>query len=393
MKKEKVMNQTKNSAKDEDKLFLDICLIWETSRNYAARSVNSAHSISSWLIGRRIVEFEQSGVFRAEYGKKVLKNISLRLKSRYGSGFSISGLQYARSFYIQYPKFLEIQHAARVKSEKQHAVSVNLGQEHFAVSGIELILKNTTEKKWEPGIINPNLSWTHYRSLLKIKRLDVRNFYEIESIKSGWTARELERQINSLLFERLLKSRNKKGVMELANKGVNVNKPIDILKDPFVLEFLDIPETYKLVETKLETALISKLKDFLLELGCGFAYIGRQKRLTLDGDHFYTDLVFYHVKLKCYVIIDLKTKKLTHGDIGQMLMYVNFYDREIKNKDDNPTVGLILCTEKNDEVVKYVLDEKKKQIFAAKYQFELPSEEELLKELKDEIGKIKTIDK
>ncbi|MBU4485599.1 MAG: DUF1016 family protein [Candidatus Delongbacteria bacterium] len=366
-----------------------MCSIWETSRNYAARSVNSAHSISSWLIGWRIVEFEQVGMIRAEYGKKVLKNISLRLNSKYGSGFSVSGLQYARSFYTQYPKFLEIQHAPRVKFEKQHALRVKSDHDQFAVSGIESILKNTTDKKWEPGIFNANLSWTHYRALLKIKRLDVRNFYEIESIKSGWAARELERQINSLLFERLLKSRNKKGVMELANKGVNVNKPIDILKDPFVLEFLDIPETYKLVETKLETALISKLKDFLLELGCGFAYIGRQKRLTLDGDHFYTDLVFYHVKLKCYVIIDLKTKKLTHGDIGQMLMYVNFYDREIKNKDDNPTVGLIFCTEKNDEVVKYVLDEKKKQIFAAKYQFELPSEEELLKELKDEIGRIK----
>jgi predicted nuclease of restriction endonuclease-like (RecB) superfamily len=388
MKDKKKIKQTQITGIAEESLFLDICSILETSRNHAARTVNSAHSISCWLIGWRMIEFEQTGKIRAEYGKTVLKNISLRLKAKYGSGFSVSGIQYMRAFYVQYPDFLEIQHAMRVKSQIQHTLFVKSEKSQFSNNNIASILKGSIEKPWKPGIHNPDLSWTHYRILLKIKRLDVRNFYEIETIKSGWTARELERQINSLLFERLLKSRDKKGLMALANKGNEIINPVDIMKDPFVLEFLDLPESHKLVETKLETALISKLKDFLLELGYGFAFIGRQKRLTLDGDHFYTDLVFYHIKLKCYVIIDLKTKKLTHGDIGQMLMYVNYYDREIKCKDDNPTLGLILCTEKNDTVVKYVLDEQQQQIFAGKYQFELPTEEELIVELKKELKQV-----
>ena len=174
-------------------------------------------------------------------------------------------------------------------------------------------------------------------------------------------------------------------MLELANKGLVISKPIDIIKDPVILEFLDLPESHRLAETKIETALISKLKDFLLELGSGFAYVGRQKRLTLNGDHFYPDLVFYHIKLKCYVILDLKTHKLTHEDLGQMLMYVNYYDREIKTKEENPTIGLILCTDKNDAVAEYVLGEKQRQIFTSRYQHELPTVEELERELRREM--------
>lgn len=241
------------------------------------------------------------------------------------------------------------------------------------------------ESTWKPGHLHSGLSWTHYRALLKVERRDVRDFYEIEAVRNGWSARQLERQINSLLFERLLKSRDKAGVLALANEGLVPARPEDAIKDPYVLEFLDLPESHRLVESRVEEALISKLQDFLLELGSGFAFIGRQVRLTLDGDHFYPDLVFYHVKLKCYVVIDLKVEKLSHGDLGQMQMYVNYYDREIAVPDDQPTIGLILCADKNDAMVRYVLDEKSRQIFASRYQFQLPSEATLRAELRREL--------
>jgi predicted nuclease of restriction endonuclease-like (RecB) superfamily len=238
---------------------------------------------------------------------------------------------------------------------------------------------------WRPGEVHPDLSWTHYRTLLKVERRDVRDFYEIESIKHGWSARQLERQIGSMLFERLLKSPDKEGVLALANAGLEPRKAADIIKDPYVLEFLDLPESNRLLESDLETALISRLQDFLLELGSGFAFIGRQVRITLDGDHFYPDLVFYHVKLKCFVVIDLKVAPLTHGDLGQMQMYVHYYDREVVAPDDNPTIGLVLCTAKNDAMVQYVLDDKSRQIFASRYQFQLPSEETLKNQLEREM--------
>jgi predicted nuclease of restriction endonuclease-like (RecB) superfamily len=229
------------------------------------------------------------------------------------------------------------------------------------------------------------LTWIHYRVLLKVDRREARDFYEIEAVRNGWSARQLERQINSLLFFRLLKSRDKKGLLALANEGQQIQQPVDAIKDPYVLEFLDLPESHRLVESKLEEALLSKLQAFLLELGSGFAFVGRQRRLTLDGDHFYPDLVFYHARLKCYVIVDLKVEKLTHADLGQMQLYVHYYDREVAGPDDNPTLGLILCTEKNNAVVRYVLDEQNKQIFASNYQFHLPSEEELRQELRREM--------
>ncbi len=404
----------KPAVKLKPDLYIRIRSILENARVVVSRSVNTTQVIANWLIGREIVEEEQLGKVRADYGKTLLVDLSHKLQKEYGSGYSIDNLELFRRFYHCYPCL--ISDAVRRKSEEEefsngrfvsklHAMRGELGEiqpvnrKSDAVrrkfKSVKKSLKNTGEtdqtrndKSWKQGQLNPNLSWTHYRALLKVKRTDAQSFYEIEASNNNWSARQLERQINSLLFERLIKSRNKKGIMALANKGQEISMPIDIIKDPFVLEFLDLPESNKLVETKLETALISKLKDFLLELGCGFAFVGRQKRLTLDGDHFYTDLVFYHIKLKCYVILDLKTKKLSHGDIGQMLMYVNFYDREIKEQDDNPTVGLILCTEKNDEVVKYILDKKQQQIFASKYQLELPSEKELILELKKELNQL-----
>ena len=189
----------------------------------------------------------------------------------------------------------------------------------------------------------------------------------------------------SLLFDRLAKSRDKKGVLPLANEGQVLTRPQDVIKDPYVLEFLDLPEAHRLVESRVEEALIGQMQSFLLELGRGFAFVGRQLRLTLDGDHFYPDLVFYHVKLKCYVVIDLKVGKLAHGDLGQMLLYVNYYDREVAAKDDSPTIGLILCSEKNDAVVRYVLADKNNQVFASRYQLHLPSEDDLRTEMRREL--------
>jgi predicted nuclease of restriction endonuclease-like (RecB) superfamily len=194
-----------------------------------------------------------------------------------------------------------------------------------------------------------------------VDRPEARDFYEIEAVRNGWSARQLERQINSLLFFRLLKSRDKKGLLALANEGQQVLEPVDAIKDPYVLEFLDLPESHRLVESKLEEALISRMQEFLLELGSGFAFVGRQRRITLEGDHFYPDLVFYHTRLKCYVVVDLKVDKLTHADLGQMQLYVHYYDREVAGSGDSPTLGLILCTDKNDALVRYVLDESKRQ--------------------------------
>jgi len=280
-----------------------------------------------------------------------------------------------RSFFLSYPELLAKQHAVRVEFYAppiQHAARVALPPEGPA----------------RAGVLHPGLSWTHYRILLKVERQEIRDFYEIEAIRSGWSARQLERQINSFLFERLLKSRDKKGVRALANEGQVLTRPQDAIKDPYVLEFLDLPESHRLVESHIEQALLGQLQAFLLELGSGFAFVGRQRRLTLDGDHFYPDLVFYHVKLKCYVVIDLKVGKLTHGDLGQMLLYVNYYDREVAARDDSPTIGLILCSEKNDAVARYVLADKNQQVFASRYQFVLPSVAQLRAEIRRELEQL-----
>lgn len=346
--------------------------IWDSARTQAARSVNTAHVCANWLIGQQIVEAEQGGAKRAGYGKALLKTLSEQLSGEYGDGFSVSALQYMRGFFLGYPGLLAKQHALRVEFDTpqiQHAVRGESGANDV----------------WHPGLLHSGLSWTHYRTLLKVERREVRDFYEIEASRSGWSARQLERQINSFLFERLAKSRDKKGVLALANVGQELVRAHDVIKDPYVLEFLDLPESHRLVESRIEAALINQLQAFLLELGSGFAFVRRQRRLTLDGDHFYPDLVFYHVKLKCYVVIDLKVGKLTHGDLGQMLLYVNYYDREVMTKDDNPTIGLILCSEKNEAVVRYVLADKNEQVFASRYQFALPSEADLRAEIRREL--------
>ena len=373
--------------------------ILEAAKSHLARSVNTTQVVANWLIGREIVEEEQKGAGRAGYGEELIGDLAKRLTKDFGRGYSPDNLFWFRRLYQGYPALIEGKfdalrqifessaegvrkgHGLRDKSE---AAPRKTSQEATAMlSTIGYALRG---QSWSPGQLHPNLSWTHYRTLLRVDKAQVRSFYEIEAIKNNWSARELERQINSLLYERLALSRDKKGLMRLAVKGHEAQKPADVFKDPVVMEFLGLPESPKLVETDLEQALIDNLQSFLLELGKGFAFVARQQRLTLDGDHFYIDLVFYHTVLKCYVLIDLKTGKLTHQDLGQLQLYVNYYDRERRTAGDNPTLGLILCADKNDAVVKYTLGpDQQKTIFASRYKLHLPSEAELRAELRREV--------
>ncbi len=323
------------------KIYERIRKIIENARGNIARVINTEMVIAYWQIGREIVEEEQKGKSRADYGKKLLENLAKRLTVEFGKGFDDSNLWHMRKFYQMYP-----------------------------------IL----------DALRRELSWTHYRILMRVDRQEARSFYEIECIKNNWSARELERQKGSLLFERLALSKDKKGLLKLAQKGQEINTYEDMIKDPYVLEFTGLHAQPKLYENKLEQGLIDNLSRFLLELGKGFTFVARQKKISLDGDHFYIDLVFYNTILKCYVIIDLKIGKLIHQDIGQMQMYVNYYDREIKQANENPTVGLILCEDKKDAVVRYTLSKNNKQIFASRYKLYLPSEAELIRELKRERG-------
>ena len=232
--------------------------------------------------------------------------------------------------------------------------------------------------------LSDQLTWSHYILLLKVEKEEARNFYMIETVENNWASRELDRQINSLLYERIALSKDKEGVKELAIKGQVIQKPADIMKEPYIFEFLDKPENNRFLERGLESALMNKLQMFLLELGKGFSFVARQKRITIDGDHFYIDLVFYNYILKCFVLIDLKMGKLAHTDIGQMDFYVRYFEKEMKLEGDNPTIGLLLCADKNDAMVKYTLLDESKNIFASKYKFYFPTEEELMEELERE---------
>lgn len=356
--------------------------ILESARSSVARSVNTTQVVAYWLIGREIVEEEQKGRKRAGYGETLLQNLAQRLKSDFGAGYSVQNLKFIRQFYLEYPVLMR-------KGDIGYAVR---SQSVFGLPASNVQIRHAVRSEsWKPGHLHSNLSWTHYRTLLRVDKPEARAFYEIEAIKNNWAARELERQINSLLYERLALSKDKKGLMTLATKGHAVQQPADVFKDPVVMEFLGLPESPRLVETDLEQALINNLQSFLLELGKGFAFVARQQRLTLDGDHFYIDLVFYHTVLKCYVIIDLKTGKLTHQNLGQLQLYVNYYDRERRTEGDNPTLGLILCAEKNDAVVKYTLGpEQEKKIFASRYKLHLPTEAELKAEIRRELRMIRS---
>ena len=325
-------------------VYRDIKSILEEARSTAYRAVNFSMVVAYWRIGRVIVEEEQKGGKRAAYGKNLLRSLSISLIKEYGKGFDESNLRYMRKFYFSFPNCDALRH---------------------------------------------ELTWTHYRLLLKIERNSERDFYINETINGRWSTRELNRQINSLLYERIALSKDKKKIKGLSKKGTIVERPEDIIKDPYVFEFLGINDKHGLRESDLEKLLISKLKDFLLELGRGFSLVARQKRITVDGEHYYIDLVFYNYILKCFVLVDLKAGKLTHQDIGQMDFYVRYFEEEEKIKEDNPTIGLILCSGKNETMAKYTLLKESKTIFASKYKLYLPTEKELKEELMKERRRLK----
>ena len=330
MENEIVHIKTNNILDDARKII-------ETARSNAVRSVDFSRVQMYWNLGRRIFEDEQEGKERADYGTYLIKKLAANLEAEYGSGFGVRQLEQSRQFYRVYP----IANALRSQ-----------------------------------------LNWTQYRALIQISDPAKREYYELESVNNRWTGRETERQINSQLYERLLISNDKETLLATARKERTVEKPTEIIKDPMILEFLGLERKPVYYESDLETALIEHLQQFLLELGNGFSFIARQKRLLIEDDEYFADLVFYNRLLKCFVVIELKTHKLTHEDLGQLQMYVNYFDRNEKLPDENPTIGILLCTAKNDEMVKMTLPKDNKNILASKYELYLPSKEALQEEVK-----------
>jgi predicted nuclease of restriction endonuclease-like (RecB) superfamily len=357
----------------EARLYERIAAILDDARSRVARSVNTAMVHAYWHVGREIVEVEQSGKERAGYGDELLKGLAAKLTRQFGKGFNLTSLKRMRQFYRAFPEGSAM--GVELGGPEKGAATRHLleGGERGAALGHLSTASG--------ALFPPILSWTHYRVLVAIDRPEARAFYEIEAAREGWSVRELERQIGALLFERLAMNRNPEQVRALARQGQQVAVPGDVIKDPFVLEFLDLRDTPTAHERDLEQAIIGRLEEFLLEMGKGFCFVARQKRLTLEGDHFYVDLVFYNRLLRCFVLVDLKLGKLTHQDLGQMQMYVNFFDRFQRAEHEAKTIGIVLCSEKNDAMVKITLPEENEQILAARYQMYLPTEEELRAEL------------
>ena len=328
----------------KDDFYKSVKEVLEAARSNVYRAINFAMVEAYWNIGRLIIEDEQKGKAKANYGQKLIKELSKRLTADFGKGFDPSNLWHMRSFFLAFP-----------------------------------IL----------DALRRELTWTHYRLLLKVENEKALNFYLNEAVDSNWSTRQLERQINSFYYERLLSSKDKKPVLEEAKRIASPAKPEDLIKDPYVLEFLNLKENKPLLEKDLETEVLGKLQEFLLELGKGFSFVARQYRISVDSDHFYIDLVFYNYILKCFLLIDLKIGKLTHKDIGQMDFYVRYFEDNIKLEGDNPTIGMILCSEKNETIVKYSVLNDNKRMFASRYKLYLPTEEELARELQREIELIR----
>ena len=316
----------------------DIRAIINTARSNAVRSVDFQRVQMYWHLGKRIFEEEQQGKQRADYGTYLIKNLAKQLEPEYGSGFSVRQLERCRQFYRLFP----IASALRTQ-----------------------------------------LNWMQYKLLIAIDDPDKREYYELEAVNNGWTGRELERQINSMLYERLLLSNDKEAVLAVARNERIPESPKEIIKDPMILEFLGLERKPAYYEKDLESAIISHIADFLLELGKGFSFVARQKRILIEDDEFFADLVFYNRLLRCFVVIELKTGKLTHQDLGQLQMYVNYYDRTERTDDENPTIGILLCTNKNDTAVKMSLPEDNSTILASEYKLYLPSTEQLIKEVEN----------
>lgn len=328
-------------------IYFEIKQILLQARNEAYNAVNFSMIKAYWEIGRIIVEHEQDGNLRAEYGKGALQDSSERLQREFGAGFSVRNLQQMKRFYITFP--------------------------------------NSNE-------LSPQLTWTHYRALLRVENPAARNWYMEECIRSAWSSRQLERQISTFYYDRILASSNKTPVVSEANDLMRALSAENFIKDPYVLDFLDLKNYPALRESDLEQALIDKLQDFLLELGRGFCFVARQKLMRYEDEDFYLDLVFYHSILKCHVLIDLKIGKLTHADVGQMDSYIRMFDALYKSDDDNPTIGIILCSQKNEAIVKYSVLNDAKQVFASKYSLTLPSAEELQKQIQEERKRIEELE-
>ena len=325
-----------NQLTPNNSMILEIRELLENARKNVAQQVNTQLLTTYWNIGRIIVEYEQQNQIRADYGKQTLREFSKELTREFGKGFSRSNLQNMRAFYLAYEKCQ-------------------------TVSG--------------------KLSWSHYCELLSITDENKRSFYEKESINSGWSVRELKRQIDSSLYERLLLSSgdaNKEKVLSLAQKGIEINQPADIIRDPYVFEFLGVPENKPILESDLEKALVVQIEKFFLELGRGFMFVGTQQRVTLNNTHYYVDMVFYNKILRAYVLIELKTKKLTPEAAGQLNMYLNYYAAEVNDPDDNPPIGIILCTEKDSIAAEYALGGLSNNIFASRYVLYMPDKEQLI---------------
>ncbi len=331
-----------NSLTNQETFVGEIRTIIDNARSAAIRSVDFNRVQMYWNIGRRIVEEEQHGKERADYGTYLIKNLAKELEPEYGSGFGVRQLEQSRQFYRTYP------------------------------------IANT---------LRSQLNWSQYRRLIQIEDPDKREYYELESVNGGWTARETERQINSMLYERLLLSNEKEKVLAVARNQRIPESPTEVIKDPMVLEFLGLERKAAYYEKDLESAIISHIAEFLLEMGKGFSFVARQKRILLEDDEFFVDLVFYNRLLRCFVVVELKTGKLTHQDLGQLQMYVNYYDRCEKQEDENPTIGILLCSDKNDTVVKMALPENNSTILASKYQLYLPTTEQLIREI-DEVKQL-----
>jgi predicted nuclease of restriction endonuclease-like (RecB) superfamily len=348
-----------------DTLFNKIAGLLQAARQNILRSVNRTMVYTYYEIGRMIVDDEQQGKERADYGKQVLKELSAKLTKDFGKGFSVENLDRMRFFYKTYSA--SISSTLLTKTEKPEQMPLP------ASENPDLVREAYPEF---------TLSWSHYLKLMRIENPDERRFYEIECAAGNWSLRELQRQFNSGLYERLARSRDKEGIKQLALKGQVVEKPADILKDPYILEFLGLPEHTRYSESDLENAIIGALEQFLLELGKGFTFVGRQLRFTFDEKHFRVDLVFFNRILRCFVLIDLKIGELMHQDLGQMQMYVNYYDRFVRLPDENKTVGIILCKDKNDALVEITLPEDNDSIFASSYKTILPAKQEFIKLLK-----------
>ena len=348
--------------KMNNNFFDKVASLIEQTRNVVGRTADLAMCVTYYEVGRMIVEHEQGGKARADYGRGLMKELSAYLAKRIGRGFSLTNLKNARKFYLIYAPSIQ--------------------QTTYGEKGQSLTALFSAPQKRQSLTDLFKVSWTHYVVLMRINREEERSFYEIESAKQQWSVDDLKRQYHSSLYERLALSRNKNEVMRLANEGHTLEKPRDLLKNPLVLEFLGMAEDDSFSETDLESAIISKLQQFLLELGKGFLFEARQKRFSFDEQSFFVDLVFYNRLLQCYVLIDLKTSELKHQDLGQMQMYVNYFDRHVKTEREKPTVGILLCKEKNDSVVELTLP-KNSNIYASEYSLYLPDKSLLQQKLNE----------